>query len=75
MECPRCGLVNPETALRCDCVASGGAEDVKPEKLRNDMVDVTFATYATFFDGILSCDKKTNQLYQDTCGILNAVFS
>lgn len=60
--------------LALDWVASGGAEAVKPEKLRNDMVDVTFATYATFFDGILSCDKKTNQLYQDACVILDAVF-
>lgn len=61
--------------LALDWVASGGAEAVKPEKLRNDMVDVTFATYATFFDGILSCDKKTNQLSQNACVILDAVFS
>jgi hypothetical protein len=61
--------------LALDWVASGGAKAVKPEKLRNDMVDITFATYATFFDGILSYDKKTNQLYQDACVILDAVFS
>lgn len=61
--------------LALDWAVSGGYQDVRPEKLRNDMVDVIFATYATFFDGILSCDKKTNQLYRDACVILDAVFS
>jgi hypothetical protein len=32
-------------------MAVGGAKNVKPEKIRNDIVDATFAAYATYFQG------------------------
>jgi len=30
-------------------IAVGGAKNVKPEKIRNDIIDATFAAYATYF--------------------------
>ena len=41
----------------------GGAKSARHEKLRNDVIDTHFATYATFYDGLLSDDGKANQIY------------
>ena len=46
-------------------VAVGGAKNVKVERLRNDIVDVSFAGHATYFDGLLSADVKATELYLD----------
>jgi hypothetical protein len=46
-------------------ISVGGAKGAKPEKIRNDIVDINFAAYATFFDGLLTCDKKLAALYKD----------
>lgn len=45
-------------------IAQGGADNLRPDKMRNDLVDLIFATYATYFDGLLSNDKKANRIYQ-----------
>jgi hypothetical protein len=44
----------------------GGAKNVKPEKIRNDIVDATYAAYATYFQGLLSDDASANEIYADT---------
>lgn len=44
---------------------SRGAVQVKPEKIRNDIVDCTYAAYATYFQGMLSDDKGANDIYDD----------
>jgi hypothetical protein len=46
-------------------IAVGGAKNVKPERIRNDMVDATYAAYATYFQGLLSHDVKANEIYGD----------
>jgi hypothetical protein len=46
-------------------IAVGGAKDVKPEKIRNDIVDAAYAAYATYFQGLLSHDVKANEIYGD----------
>jgi len=43
----------------------GRARNVKPEKIRNDIVDCTYAAYATYFQGLLSLDVGTNEIYAD----------
>jgi hypothetical protein len=43
----------------------GGAKNVKPEKIRNDMVDATLAAYATYFQDLLSNDVKAKEIYDD----------
>lgn len=42
----------------------GGAKDAKNHKVRNDMVDSHFITYATYFDGLLTDDAKALLLYK-----------
>jgi hypothetical protein len=56
-------------------IAVGGAAKVKPERLRNDMVDVNFAAFATYFDGLLTADKKLTSLYLEACIWLERAFS
>lgn len=41
----------------------GGTLPTNPAKIRNDVVDATFAAYATFFDGLLSKDAMPNEIY------------
>lgn len=55
-------------------ICNGGPGDVKRDKLRNDIVDMNYVTYATFFDGLLTNDKKMIEIYQETCFILEHVF-
>lgn len=38
------------------------------------MVDVNFAAYATYFDGLLSKDQKVQRIYHDARFILENVF-
>jgi hypothetical protein len=51
-------------------IKDGGIDQVSPEKLRNDVVDMSYATYATYFDGLLSMDKKMNELYDKSLNYL-----
>jgi hypothetical protein len=54
--------------------ASGGAKDARANTLRNDMVDMNFAAYATFFDGLLSSDAKVVRIHQEARLFLSALF-
>jgi hypothetical protein len=45
-----------------DWISVAGPKDVKPEKIRNDLVDVNFAIFATYFDGLLSMDEKARRI-------------
>lgn len=42
----------------------GGSKTAKPEKIRNDIIDMYLVTYATFFDGLLSNDSKLNNIHK-----------
>ena len=46
-------------------ISVGSPHRVKPEKMRNEIVDINFATYASFFDGILTEDKKLESIYRE----------
>lgn len=54
-----------------DWIARGGADDVRADRMRNDVIDVIFVTYATFFDGLLSSDEKAQRVYRGTQFILS----
>lgn len=60
--------------LVLDWISEGGANGAKPSTLRNDMIDVNFAAYATFFDGLLSRDGKAQRIYQQASLLLRVVF-
>ena len=40
-----------------------GARNWKGEVARNDSIDVMLATYGTFFDGVMSMDQLTNEVF------------
>lgn len=64
-----CGYV---LALRW--IAVGGAKGVKAERLRNDIVDVNFAAFATYFDGLLTADAKADEIYKEADYLIKNVF-
>ena len=49
--------------LMLSWISEGSPQFIKSKKMLNDAVDVNFAALATFFDGILSLDKKLNRIY------------
>lgn len=49
----------------------GGFGEAKPEKLRNDVVDLSFSAYATYFDGLLTGDRKLVSIYEFTVALLD----
>ena len=55
-------------------IANGGQISVKAEKLVNDKVDMMLAAYGTFFDGVLTNDKKLLMIYEQACAALNGLF-
>lgn len=56
-------------------ISVGSPTDVKSEKTRNDLVDMTFAAYATYFDGLLTADKKLDKIYQEAALLLPILFN
>lgn len=51
-----------------------GAKAARATTMRNDIVDVNFAAYATFFDGLLSSDAKVQRIYLEARILLATVF-
>lgn len=56
-------------------IADGGAGNAKPEKLRNDVIDINFAAFATCFDGLLTADKRAGEIYAEATSLLREVFA
>lgn len=57
--------------LGLEYASFGGVDGKTPARIRNDMIDSHFATYATFYDGILSRDNLTNRLYSAAIQVLD----
>lgn len=60
--------------LVLDWAARGGGRDASPAKLRNDFVDMNFAAYGSYFDGLLSADAKVRRLHRELRLWLIALF-
>jgi hypothetical protein len=58
-----------------DWISVGGPKGVKVEKIRNDLVDLNFAAFATYFDDLLSMDEKTLRIYHRSVFVLDAITS
>ena len=43
----------------------GSPAKISAKNLRNDIVDINFATFATFFDGLMTRDKKCKARYSE----------
>ncbi|MEH2565955.1 hypothetical protein [Bradyrhizobium sp. AZCC 2289] len=55
-------------------ISVGGALKVSAPRLRNDLVDINFATFATYFDGLLTADDKLTSIYIEATIWLEKVF-
>ncbi len=55
-------------------IANGGIETGKEETLKNEIVDMAYVAYATYFDGLLSHDQKMNALYDETDYLIKEIF-
>ena len=47
-----------------------GAKNRKPNKARNDAIDVIFASYATYFNGLMSMDDEASAIHAISRGLL-----
>jgi hypothetical protein len=65
-----CGFV---LALRW--ISVNGTINVKPERMRNDLVDINFAAFATYFDGLLTADEKLKAIHYEALIWLKSAFS
>ena len=45
-------------------IKTGGYETMTKEKYSNDYTDMSYAAYATFFDGLITKDQKLMEIYQ-----------
>jgi hypothetical protein len=61
--------------LALEKVAQGNAGRTAHPKLRNDLIDANFATFGTFFDGLLSADKAAQRIYMQADFLLREVFT
>jgi hypothetical protein len=59
--------------LALEWLAKGGAAQRGPAKVRNDIVDVNFAAYATYFDGFLTKDRLSESIYQQAKVVLELI--
>ena len=60
--------------LALDWAVQGGAKEAAPAKHRNDFVDMTFAAYATYFDGLMTADTKVSRIHTKARVWLMALF-
>jgi hypothetical protein len=56
-------------------ISVGGAANVSAQRLRNDLVDINFAAFATYFDGLLTADDKLTSIYLEAKIWLERIFS
>ena len=50
-------------ACAIDWIMQGAHQGASPERLMNDFTDMAYAAYGTFFDGVLTNDRKLHEIY------------
>lgn len=60
--------------LSIQWIAEGGVQNANPKVLANDTVDMNYVAIATYFDGVLSLDRKVLGVYDDASLLLQTVF-
>ena len=45
-------------------ISDGGYQNISLKKFENDVTDMSYATYGTYFDGVLSKDLKMKEIYK-----------
>jgi len=55
-------------------ISDGGVANMKSDGLGNDIIDMNFVAYATYFDGFLSKDNKAQNLFAEVRYLLGNLF-
>jgi len=45
-------------------ISEGGYQSIEVQKFQNDVIDMSYTTYATYFDGLLTKDKKIKEIHK-----------
>ncbi len=53
-------------------IRSGSPKIARTDRVRNDLIDLNFAVYGTYFDGFLSDDKKARWIFDNMIPALQA---
>jgi hypothetical protein len=61
------------TLLLTRWIAGGRQTRTKAAAVANDVVDANIAAYATYFDGVLSADRKLQSLHQEARHVLREI--
>jgi len=61
--------------LSLDLIANEGIENALLNKLTSDTIDLHYVAYATYFDGLLTLDKKMRRIYNDAVVVLENAFA
>lgn len=61
--------------LAVDWVRRGGIAGATPDRLANDIVDMNYVAFATYFDGIISNDRKLQSIYAEALWFIREVFA
>jgi hypothetical protein len=54
--------------------AASTVKDMSPSRLRNDLVDMTFVAYGTFFDGVMTADSRLLNMYEESSALLFGLY-
>lgn len=54
-------------------ISTGRTGNANLARIRNDIIDINFAAYATYFDGIISKDRMPTDIYHRAIFILEAI--
>lgn len=55
-------------------VSVGSPMKIRPDRIRNDIIDMNFAAFATYFDGLLTADKKLISIHREANLVLHTMF-
>jgi hypothetical protein len=56
-------------------IADGGVRTVAPKVLANDVVDMNYVAHATYFDGLISSDRRARMVYEEADWFMQHVVS
>ena len=61
--------------LAFEWISVGGANNVRPERMNNDLIDMHFVAYGTLFDGVLTNDIKALKIYAEAKYLLDELYN
>jgi hypothetical protein len=54
-------------------IKKGSQPQTRLDRVSNDLVDLSFGVYGTYYDGLMTSDKKSDWMHQNICLALQAI--